>query len=493
MADMDHAVLVGFDGLRADLVTPEAAPHLAALAAEGATLPRHRAAFPTETRVNLASLVTGGSAADHGVASNRFLVPSLAPDAALNTGALADLQRLDGHAGRPLLGLPHLGDHLAAAGRTLAVLHTGSEGSCSILGWAARDHSRHFVFNPLHPGAGRPADRAQAIRRRYGIDRNGPPEDVPRCITDIFLDAVWPELRPAVSILWFAEPDSASHDHGPGAPGHLAAVRHVDAQLGRLMDWRSSQPDRDRIGLAVVSDHGHVTLGEPVSVIDTLYQAGLKVDDHLAGDADLAVIAGLSPGIWARDGDVGRLQAAFDVLSEQPWFGVAFSHGRGDGPEGVVRGTLAHDVVQAGHPRSPHLRITYRGDDRPNAHGLIGMAPSDTRLSELERGGGHHGSLHLKELESVLIAHGAAFRSGHHDAVWSGSADITPTLLTALGLPAPNGGNGRILHEILMRSDRSSAPAPAPEEITHKVGGTVHRLRRVCVGDTVYLDGVVTA
>ena len=491
MSDADHIVLVGFDGLRPDLVSPHTTPNLAALAASGTVLPNHRAVFPTETRVNLASLVTGGSAAEHGLVSNRFLDPSLTPEAALDTGALAVLERLDGHAGRPLIGLPHLGTQLAAAGRTLAVLHTGSEGAAAILGWSARRH-QHFVFNPRFAGSAQPKGVERRLCDRYGIGANSMPKDLPRLITDIFIDEVWPTRRPTMSILWFVETDKACHDYGPGAPGHLASVDEADAQLGRLMDWRATLPDGDRICLMALSDHGHITLDEPVSLIDTLRDAGLNVADHLAGDADLAAIVGLSPGIWARGGDVGLLQAAYDALSAQPWLGIAFSEARGDGVDGIIRGTLAHHIVQADHPRSPHLRITYRGDDRLNAYGLAGCSAADPKLSRRRRGDGHHGGLHRKELESVFVVSGAAFKPGCHRAVWSGSADIPPTALAALGLPAAAGSHGRVLTEILVRSGPSNALSPELDEVTHRVGDTVHRLRRVSVGGAVYLDGVST-
>ena len=58
---MTSVLIVVFDGLQPSQVTPELMPNLSALAAEGVTFGNHHPVFPTVTRTNAASMVTGRS------------------------------------------------------------------------------------------------------------------------------------------------------------------------------------------------------------------------------------------------------------------------------------------------------------------------------------------------------------------------------------------------------------------------------------------------
>lgn len=67
---MRRALLMIVDGLRADLVSPSVTPSLADIAARSRAFLRHRAVFPSATRVNSASLATGCYPARHGLVGN---------------------------------------------------------------------------------------------------------------------------------------------------------------------------------------------------------------------------------------------------------------------------------------------------------------------------------------------------------------------------------------------------------------------------------------
>ena len=70
-----HVVIVGLDGLRADMMTPDTTPHLLRLAQQGVWFSRHHAVFPTATRVNVTSLVTGTNSGTHGIVNNSIFEP----------------------------------------------------------------------------------------------------------------------------------------------------------------------------------------------------------------------------------------------------------------------------------------------------------------------------------------------------------------------------------------------------------------------------------
>ncbi len=69
-----HLVIV-VDGLRPDYVTPEVMPRLTALGQRGIVFNAHHSVFPTVTRVNASSFVTGVYPEAHGLMGNTIYVP----------------------------------------------------------------------------------------------------------------------------------------------------------------------------------------------------------------------------------------------------------------------------------------------------------------------------------------------------------------------------------------------------------------------------------
>ena len=69
-------LIVAFDGLRPDMVDADLMPNLSTFRRQGANCTDNRAVFPTETRVNQSSLVTGCHPARHGMVANKFMEPA---------------------------------------------------------------------------------------------------------------------------------------------------------------------------------------------------------------------------------------------------------------------------------------------------------------------------------------------------------------------------------------------------------------------------------
>src|SRR4030095_11290324 len=80
-----RVVVVVVDGLRPDAITAEDAPTLARLRAEGVDFTNSHSVFPTVTRVNAATLVTGAQPATHGIVGNEMYVPAVEPARAFST------------------------------------------------------------------------------------------------------------------------------------------------------------------------------------------------------------------------------------------------------------------------------------------------------------------------------------------------------------------------------------------------------------------------
>src|SRR5512143_533995 len=80
-----HLVIV-VDGLRPDYVTPEVMPRLSRLGRRGIVFTAHHSVFPTVTRVNASSIVTGAYPEPHALLGNTIYIPSVNATRGLDTG-----------------------------------------------------------------------------------------------------------------------------------------------------------------------------------------------------------------------------------------------------------------------------------------------------------------------------------------------------------------------------------------------------------------------
>src|SRR3977135_4241694 len=86
-----HLVIV-VDGLRPDYVTPTVMPRLFRLGQRGIVFTAHHSVFPTVTRVNASSFVTGAYPETHGLMGNNIYVPSVNATRDLDTGERENLE-----------------------------------------------------------------------------------------------------------------------------------------------------------------------------------------------------------------------------------------------------------------------------------------------------------------------------------------------------------------------------------------------------------------
>lgn len=448
-------LIVAFDGLRPDHVTPALMPNLTRLLREGVHFPESRSVFPSETRVNQASLITGCHPARHGLVANKFRDPVLRPGALFNT---ADYDQLDAAAtaGR-LLEMPSLAERLRAAGGSLAVAGCGTPGGNRLLNLDALAHGEVNVS--LH-GPARSATPA-VLERLVGRLGPIPPRVLPATaqlawLTDAYMQVLAPEVAATVTILWFAEPDISYHYRGLVSVEAAAAIRACDLELGRLLAWRETAPAGRDLQLVVLSDHGHLsTVGAPVGIADRLAAAGLG--------AVIDVVPGLCGSLYLNGADP---QPICDWLRRQDWCGPLFT--RAD-VEGAFR------LAQAGldHARAGDIVFVLAQSMAAADHGLAGVGRHDN--ADIPSGGGMHGGLTLAELGNVLLLHGPAFGPPRRDLTPAGIVDVAPTVLHLLGLP-DGGMDGRVL----------TAAAPPAQACRCAAGGITLATRRV--GETVYLD-----
>ncbi len=467
---MQRCLMVALDGLRPDMVNATNTPHLAALAAAGTRFAHARSVFPSETRVATPSLITGCRPGGHGMVANTLFDATVAPDRLLRTKLVEDVLVMAAGRESPLQR-PSLGERLAQAGKTFALVSAGTAGAARLLHPAA-ERLGAFRWNVEDTEGATAAE----VRDALGAT---PPHGTPNTARvefagRVLLEHVLPRHRPDVALIWLSEPDVAFHWSGLGAAATLEALRAADAVLGRIIAWRDAQPDAKEIGLIVLSDHGHVTGHGKISLREELVRAGFRAGTGMGPDVDVVVAPASAPGLWLRDAALAPQIA--DYLATQSWAGPLLARDTAILPAGAC---LPLAMLGSAHARSADLVVTFAGDEAPDHWGLPGRAPFDA--PDVPDGGGMHGGLHRAELATVLVMQGAAFGAGVVAQEPADLTDIVPTLLHGLGLDA-SGMEGRPLRAAYTAAD----DAPPLREIIEAPRGFVLEAMRAEAGGRLY-------
>jgi phosphonoacetate hydrolase len=474
-------LVIVFDALRPEFVTPDLMPRLSAFAKRGVRYLNSRSTFLTETRVNQSAVTSGVMPAKHGLVANIFVAPDVSPDTALNTGKDEDLEQAFGRAGGRLLDVLTLGQLLAQAGKTYATLSAGTSGGGRLINHSAETDGT-FRFAMRRPEAGNPAGIAEKISERLGPlpDYHLPAIDWIRYAADIYLEVMEKDVAADVSLVWLCEPDESFHHLGIGSPGARETIHHVDQQFGRILDHHSDAIVSGDLQVIAMSDHGQITLrGEAIDITDELREAGFRAGKRFDGKTDLIFAGSNAGGIWVKDNDPVLIERVTAWLLEQAWCGPIFTRG------GTL-GTLRLADVFLDHSRAPDIALVMRNDGAANPYGLAGET---VHASAYPVGGGSHGGLNAHELHNVITLGGRAFKSGVAIEAHAGNIDITPTILALLGIDPPAHADGRVLTEAFTNGpDPVGLRSETTTQTSTNASGPKTHLTITRIATTPYLD-----
>lgn len=425
-----RVVLVVFDGLRPDHITPERMPRLHALAASGVMSWQHHSLYPTVTRVNASALATGTGPSGHGILDNSIFLPGVA-DRVLNTGEGRDMILADSLLGGRLLTAPTIGRRLREAGLRMMVASAGSSGSAYLFAGGAGTPV-------INADLVLPATLSPAVNRLLGA----PPADASPNLgrnawaVDAVLRIGVDSLDVDLAYLWLSDPDHTAHGAGLGSAMADASIRAADGELGRLMAGLDARGLGKSVNVLVVSDHGFSTHAGDTRSVRT----------RLGTLADSVVIAGSA--IHVRKGGAGTRDAIVRVLQQWPEAGAIFTASGATTDRAGTNGTISTAQIGWQHERSADVLYSADWSHQANAAGHRGS----TRQS----GVAGHGTSSPYDLTATFVASGPAFRSGTRAFAPSSNADIVPTILHLLGRPAtPGGVTGRPLLELLRQGPRT--------------------------------------
>ena len=453
--DPKRFLIVVFDALRPEFVTPELMPNLHGFAARGVRFANARSTFPTETRVNQSAVTTGCYPHRHGVVANRFPLPEAANDslgrAVLNTGDdlafEATIKRMPGR----LIGVPTLGEILAGAGKRYASLSAGTSGGGRLINLMAEQTSG-FRLALKRPEASIPTGVFAEIEGQLGpLPAYGTPALAwNSCAVNTYLDYIEPNVAPDVMLLWLCEPDESFHWHGIGSPASLEAIAHIDREFGRILARQQAPIAAGELQIVAMSDHGQISLaGAKLDLAARMVAAGFRAGPAPGEDTDYSVVVHNGGGIWVRGSDPALSRRLVLWLRDQPWCGPLFT-------KDAAVGTLAQAELRADHPRAADVVLALDHSDAANDWGRAGLSADNAPYPE---GGGCHGGLSRHELENFIALGGSAFREHAVLQAPAANVDVLPTVLAMLGVPLTHAIDGRVLDEALPDGGADAAPS----------------------------------
>lgn len=426
-----HLVIV-VDGLRPDYVTADVMPRLTRLGERGIVFRAHHSVFPTVTRVNASSFVTGAYPETHGLMGNNIYIPAANATKGLDTGERANLESVERAEGK-LLTAPTLSEIFKAEGKTLLAVSSGSSGSAYLLNHTiATGGIIHYEF-------ARPAELAARVAATLGPPpAHAMPNDPQnQYAIDAYLKVGLGDVHPDVTFLWLNDPDGTAHSKGIGSELTMKSLALVDAGIGRIEDTLRQRGLLDRTNIIVTSDHGFSTHNGHLRLAALVDPFAKPMAD---GSKDIVVSEG---AIYLRSGnDPERVAAIVAALQKRPEVGAIFTRpAASGGKEGVVPGTLSFDVARWNHPRAGEILVSANWNGDKNDAGFAGKTT--------DGGVAGHGTSSPYDIHNTLMAAGPDFREHASSEVPTANVDIAPTLLYLLGMKPASTMTGRVIEEAL--------------------------------------------
>lgn len=368
-----YVVMVSFDGMRYDFLDRVATPNFDRIAAAGIRATGLIPSYPSKTFPNHYTLATGLYPGNHGIVDNAFYDPAFDATYALHDRAAVEDGRWYG--GEPI--------------------------------WVTAERQGLIAASFFWVGS-----EAEGLRPTYWKVYDGSVPNVARVDTVL----AWLELpedrRPRLITLYFSDVDSEAHDYGPDAPEVDAAIRAMDAILGRLLDGLEQLAVGEHVNVVLVSDHGMA----PVPAGQVVY-----LEDY-ADLGGIRVIANSTQALLYFDGDETRRWAAYDVLRE-----------RVPNAEVHLREELPHRWHYAESRRVGEVVVTTEP----------GWLIREARGQRGWSGGGMHGwDPYLRPMHGIFLAAGPGVRAAGWIAAFE-NIHVHPFVAALLGIAPASGIDGR--------------------------------------------------
>jgi len=246
--------------------------------------------------------------------------------------------------------------------------------------------------------------------------------------------------------------DTVGHNYGPESHEAYDALRRLDADLGEFLAAVERRVGRDRVVVALTSDHGVLPIPEwleetaratcPVATgriaLDPLRRS---LDRHLSKTLGRGWLR-LWSGTWVNHAGlqltVDRARAAKERRSVEE-ISAAAKKWLEQQP-GIARAWTAADLEAS----ADDMAAAYRRSFDPERSGDIVVQPDEGCLFSTYASGTSHGAPYAYDRDVPLVLSGPGIQAGRSD-VEAATVDLAPTLAALLGIAAPDDLDGRVL------------------------------------------------
>lgn len=383
-------IFISFDGFRNDYLSPTLTPNLFDLS-KRATLGHMESTYITKTFPNHFSMATGLYEDEHEVINNKMYDPKL--NATFKPGVLSKEWWDPKGIAMPIwTANEKLGESLGQTRYSAAMMYPGASTPYhDILPTHLKDYVRNANFT----------DNIETV-----IEWLSDPN------------------RPANMVaMYFDEPDSIAHMHGPWAQETLDAVRRVDSAAGYLVKRLRDIELAEKTNIIFVSDHGMAEVKNVVYLSDSMDTSG------------------------------------FTLYGNSPDWSVFVK------PEYRHQKTKIFQQLSAGSKKN-HYRIYKRADIPPELHysksarigdffiltdekyDLYQIRPKENK--QYPKVWGNHGwKPESRDMRPLFMAYGPSFKQDYNHLEPFPNIDLFPLMVFLLGLPSANLPNNGSLARIV--------------------------------------------
>lgn len=289
-----HAVLIFIDGFRADLLDPELAPHIAALARAGVRFANAEVGFPSDSMPGILGPLTGASPRGTGIPYDEYYDRhyKLAIEITETVTVPPGLKPHD------LLKVPTLFEAAKAKGLKTAFI------------------SKHIGYEVVQGPSGKGVDQLELPE---SATWKGPFKDYDAQNFETLMGWLGKDGADIAGIYAIAA-NYAMKDHGVAAAETRSAVSGIDAEVGKVVDAVKAAGRYDDTVFVVMGDHGDTDTPNAVaskgdgSVVGFLAEKGIKAVKITADDVMLA---------WLADsGQAREAVALLDTPESKERFGI---------------------------------------------------------------------------------------------------------------------------------------------------------------------------
>jgi arylsulfatase A-like enzyme len=480
-----HVVVVVWDGMRPDFVTPKNTPTLWKLAREGVTFRNHHAVYPSVTHVNGTTLVTGVYPNHSGLIANYDYRPDIDRRKFVSTEQANVIAKGDDISQGKYINVPTIAALVRGAGGRTAIASAKTVG---FLLDRQVDLGAPGKGVTISAGESLPGEALAAISSVHGPFPGlpmYPHEQRDSWTTEVMVNSLWKEGLPNFSLLWLGEPDLTEHESAPGAPPALAAIKAADENLATVLSMLERKRLRTTTNILVVSDHGFSTIQRAIDLKKALKNAGFTALTEFKSEpkpGDIMLVGNGGTVLFYVIGHdravTGRL---VEFLQQSDFAGVIFTNG-------PLPGTFDFQKAQIDSTHGPDVAMSFRWNASKNQFGTPGLIDSDWNR---QAGKGTHATLSRFDMHNTLVAAGPDFRHSESDDSATGNVDLAPTILRILEIAAPHALDGRVLSEAMVNGD-TLPPKTQTETIqaAREFSSGIWRqsIQTSHVGTTIYID-----